>query len=283
MVETSKSAFVTGWPVTHSRSPLIHGHWLKAHKLDGDYVKHGVPPEDLNALFNAVRQGHWLGGNVTLPHKEAAFTLVDELHGTAKRLGAVNTVWHQDGRLHGTNTDGAGFLANLDERSAGWDSDEKRGRGALVLGAGGAAQAIVVALQDRRFAPVFIANRTVEKAQKLAAEFGPPCRALSLQEATSAAINVAFIVNTTSVGMDGQSSPISVEGFAQDCLVNDIIYTPLETPLLAAARKRGLPVVDGLGMLLHQAVPGFERWFGVRPTVTEELRTLILRDLGVVA
>ncbi|MEM9732439.1 MAG: shikimate dehydrogenase [Pseudomonadota bacterium] len=280
MAESSQKAFITGWPVTHSRSPLIHGHWLAQHRLDGSYEKQGVEVAGLADLFDAVRRGEWLGGNVTLPHKEAAFALVDEVHEPAKRLGAVNTVWHAGGRLHGTNTDGLGFLANLDERSAGWDAAPKHNRGALVLGAGGAARAIIVALQDRGFAPVFIANRTVEKAKQLAVEFGAPCKAISLEDSCEVAKNIAFMVNTTSVGMDGKSAPINLDAFPQDCLINDIIYSPLETPLLADARKRAMPVVDGLGMLLHQAVPGFEHWFGVRPSVTEDLRSLILCDLG---
>lgn len=284
MAESSPNhAFITGWPVTHSRSPLIHGHWLAEHGLEGEYVKHGVEPDDLPALFDAVRQGQWLGGNVTLPHKEQAFGLVDHVHEPAQRLGAVNTVWQEEGQVHGTNTDGYGFLANLDERAHGWDGADKQQRGALVLGAGGAARAIIVALQDRGFVPIFIANRTLERAQTLADEFGVPCRAIALDDVATKAAKVSFIVNTTSVGMDGMSLPVPLDGFEPDSLVHDIIYTPLETPLLAQARQRGMPAVDGLGMLLHQAVPGFERWFGVRPTVTEALRALILRDLGVVA
>ena len=275
-----KKAFVTGWPIEHSRSPLIHNYWLELHELAGSYVKHACPPEAIANFLSGLKESEFIGGNVTIPHKEAVCRLVDVLHLDAEILGAANTVWLADGKLHATNTDGYGFLANLDDRSPGWDSGECRKRGALVLGAGGAARPIVHALVERGFTSVFIANRTFSRAEALADRFGSACQAVDPANLPDAVRRCGLVVNTTSVGMNDNGSPIDLAGFEDDTIVNDIVYTPLLTPLLKQAGSLGMQPVDGLGMLLHQAVPGFERWFGVRPNVTPDLRALLLADLG---
>ena len=276
-----KRAFVTGWPIKHSRSPLIHRYWLKEHGLEGDYQKIACAPDDFADWLNALRDNGLVGGNVTIPHKEQAFELVSRRDETAEALGAVNTIWLEDEILWGGNTDGYGFLANLDDRAPGWD-DEAAGQTALVLGAGGASRAVILGLQKRGFSKIIIANRTLARAQELADRFGAPCEAMAMDEVTKHASSVQLVINTTALGMEGSEAalPIDVTLLAPDTLVTDIVYTPLVTPFLAAARERGLRTVDGLGMLLHQAVPGFEKWFGVRPSVTAELRNLLLEDLG---
>ena len=276
----TKTAFVTGWPVNHSRSPLIHNHWLKRHGLSGEYVKYPCEPENFGDFLSNLEQHGYVGGNVTVPHKETAHALVQSMDPESRRLGAINTVWLNNGQLQGTNTDGYGFLANLDQQCPGWDSETNRILGALLLGAGGASRAIINALADRGFSKITIANRTLEKAEKLARHFGGPCCATSMAGLSAKSCRAAIIVNTTSLGMNDGASPLDLTGFPQSTIVNDIVYTPLITPLLAQAEHLGMRVADGLGMLLHQAVPGFEKWFGVRPVVDEELRNLILADLG---
>ena len=277
-----KKAFVTGWPVNHSRSPMIHGYWLKQHGLEGrgDYVKRPCEPENFNAFISQMADEGFVGGNVTVPHKETVYKMLAQPEPAAAALGAANTVWLENGQLCGTNTDGYGFLANLDERRPGWDDQENLARGALVLGAGGASRAIIYALLERGFEQVLIANRTLSRAEELVRQFGPKCQAVTLGEIDPASCNPSFIVNTTSIGMNDGQSPLDLTGFPSDTLVHDIVYTPLMTPLLEQAQQLGMPVVDGLGMLLHQAVPGFEKWFGVRPQVDEKLRRMILQDLG---
>lgn len=276
----TRKAFVVGWPIAQSRSPLIHGYWLKEHGLDGSYERLPVPPEAFSAFLTDLAGAGFVGGNVTVPHKETAFDLCAELDPVAARLGAVNTVWLETGRLHGGNTDRHGFVANLDDRAAGWD--ERPGR-AVVLGAGGAARAVVDGLLSRGF-DVALANRTLARAEAMAEQFGPRVCADALSDVDGLLADARLLVNTTSVGMDGKEGEmaLALDRLAADALVTDIVYVPLETPLLAAARARGLRTVDGLGMLLHQAAPGFERWFGVRPVVTAALRDLILADLGVI-
>lgn len=277
-----KKAFVTGWPVNHSRSPIIHRYWLKQHGLSdqGDYDKHPCKPEDLAEFLTNLERDGFVGGNVTVPHKEDVFAFVKNPQPAAAALGAINTIWIEDGELQGTNTDGYGFLANLDDRQPGWDSVDNRNRGALVLGAGGASRAIIHALVERGFSQVLIANRTLARAEQLAQRFGPTCRAMAISEVTPQNCAPSFIVNTTSIGMNDGESPLDLSGFATDTIVHDIVYTPLMTPLLKQADELGMSAVDGLGMLLHQAVLGFEKWFGVRPEVDEALRQLILDDLG---
>ena len=277
-------AFVAGWPVAHSRSPVIHRFWLAEHGLDGDYVRHAVEPAAAPAFLADFAGDGFIGGNVTIPHKQTAFDVCQRPDAAARRLGAVNTLWLEDGTVCGANTDGEGFLANLDSRAPQWDAPSRRTRGVLVLGAGGAARAIVDALVQRGFKDVAVANRTLSRAEGLRV-FGAAVRALPLDADAlgEAARRVSLVVNTTSLGMDGQGGdlPLDIAALADDAVATDIVYTPLMTPFLNAARDRGLVTVDGLGMLLHQAVPGFERWFGVRPTVTAALRSAVLRDMGL--
>lgn len=278
MTTSGPRAFVVGWPIGQSRSPLIHGHWLRAHGLAGSYERIAIPPEEIETFLGKLPSLGFVGGNVTVPHKEAAFRLAAERDAVAEATGAVNTLWIDRGKLFGANTDAPGFLANLDDRSAGWDRDPGV---AVVLGAGGAASAVAWGLKARGFA-VRLVNRTLARAETLAARLGAGISAHGWDEVAKLLPDAGLLVNTTSLGMTGKEDlTLDLAPLRAGTLVTDIVYVPLETPLLAAARARGLPTVDGLGMLLHQAVPGFERWFGVRPSVTPELRRLILADLGV--
>ncbi|MEP3437577.1 MAG: shikimate dehydrogenase [Hoeflea sp.] len=276
--KNQRRAFVIGDPISHSRSPLIHRYWLEAACLDGSYDPVAVTASDLPAFVSALKDGSsgFCGGNVTLPHKEAILEFADEADVTAREIGAANTVWLENGRLMATNTDSHGFSANLDETAPGWD----KGKSAIVLGAGGACRAIVHALLARGFSSVAIANRTEARARVLADRFGPrvsPHGIESLQELVSGA---DLFVNTTSLGMGGTEAPLlDFTVMAEGALVTDIVYVPLETPLLAMAKRQGVATADGLGMLLHQAVPGFEKWFGLRPQVTPELRQLLIADM----
>jgi shikimate dehydrogenase len=277
MAEQPHRAFVCGHPIKHSRSPKIHGYWLERYGIPGSYVAVDVVPEDFSDFAASVRAGAYAGGNVTIPHKEAAFKAVDRRDEAASAIGAVNTLWVEDGLLHGSNTDAYGFAANLDERAPGWANG---GGAAVVLGAGGAARAVLFALKQRGFSEIRLVNRTVERAVALAREFGPAVSAHPLYNVNDRLSDASLLVNTTSAGMHGQPElELDLTRLPADALVTDIVYVPLETPLLAAARRAGLKTVDGLGMLLHQAVPGFERWFGRRPEVTTELRDLIVADL----
>jgi shikimate dehydrogenase len=271
-------AFVVGHPIKHSRSPLIHGHWLEEHGLQGSYERVDVAPRDFASFMRRFPEEGFRGGNVTVPHKEAAFRLVDTPTDRARRLEAVNTLWLEDGRIRGDNTDVLGFIASLDQTlGRGWD---KAARTALVLGAGGAARAVVAGLLDRGLNRILIVNRTQARAQSVAA-FDPgriETRAWADLESTLPGADL--IVNTTSLGMAGEPPlDLDLAGLPRHAVVADIVYVPLETPLLAAARRRGLRAVDGLGMLLHQAVPGFSHWFGVTPHVTPDLRARIVADI----
>lgn len=256
---------------------MIHGHWLKTHGIAGRYEAVDVEPERFAEFLLRFHERGYAGGNVTIPHKEAAFRNVERRDATAEEIGAVNTVWIEDGRICGANTDSYGFAANLDQQAPGWD----KARVALVLGAGGASRAVIHALKSRGFSDIRLLNRTVERARDVARDFGPAVSAHPLGGADRLASDAGLVVNTTPLGMHGQveALPLDVGKLADDALVTDIVYVPLETPLLAAARKRGLPTVDGLGMLLHQAAPGFERWFGVKPEVTPALRELVVADI----
>lgn len=280
MAENANRAFVIGHPIAHSRSPKIHGHWLKSYGLAGSYEAIDVVPGDLAGFIAAWRENGFRGGNVTIPHKEAVFELVDRIDTAAERIGAVNTLWFEDGRLWGGNTDAHGFAANLDEHAPGWAANGP----AVVLGAGGAARAIIYALKERGVRDIRILNRTLERAGDLRDRFGKGISAHRLEAAGELLVDAGLLVNTTALGMHGNEGlPADPAALPDKAIVTDIVYVPLETPLLAAARARGLACVDGLGMLLHQAVPGFERWFGKRPEVTAELRDLVLADLGVAA
>ncbi len=266
---------VVGHPIAYSRSPMLHGYWIEKYKLDGTYGREDVPPE-VAADFFARFGTQFAGGNVTAPNKEIAFRAVAEADVTARRLEAVNTLWFEDGRMMGGNTDVYGFMANLDAGAPGWHAD----RPALVLGAGGASRAIVYGLLERGVETLWLANRTLERAQALADLFGPRVRPIGLGDTAGAMREAGLIVNVTSLGMKGHPPlDIDLSPARTDAVVTDAVYVPLETPFLKAAKARGLVTVDGLGMFLHQAVPGFERWFGVRPVVDDGLRTLILEDL----
>lgn len=272
-----KTAFVCGHPIAHSRSPKIHNHWLRQHGIDGAYVAIDVAPGDFAGFFNRFAAEGFAGGNVTIPHKEAAFALAARRDETAEAVGAVNTLWLEDGQVFGGNTDVFGFLANLDEGAPDWDVTQA----AVVVGAGGAARGIVHGLRQRGIRDVRVANRTRERARELADHFGGGVSAHGTEALPELCADAGLLVNTTSLGMHGESDlPADPAWLPDDAVVHDAVYVPLRTPLLAAAEKRGLRIVDGLGMLLHQAVPGFQKWFGVRPKVTPELRALIVADIG---
>ena len=270
-------ACVIGWPVKHSRSPVIHRYWLSELGLDGDYVIQPVEPQRIAGFFAGFQSSGFVGCNVTVPHKEAAFAAVARREPAAEETGALNTIWIEDGRLVGTNTDPEGFLANLDEEAPGWDGTAGP---AVVLGAGGAARAIVWALVRRGFAPVTVVNRTRERAAALAGRFGAPVAAAGWDSLPRLLGEARVLVNTTTLGMHGQPAlAIDVARLPPDAVVSDLVYVPMETPLMTAAAACGLRAVGGLGMLLHQAVPGFAQWFGRRPAVTAELRARVRQSI----
>lgn len=266
-------AFVIGHPIAHSRSPLIHGTWLAEHGIDGSYEAIDVAPADLPAFFERLRAGEFAGGNVTIPHKEAVFALCDSVDDLAKTIGAVNTLVVRDGKVHGYNTDYLGFLGNLDAALPGWSDTSAD---AMVIGAGGAARAILVALRARNFGRVHVLNRTLANAEALVRDIDGPFEAHGFDDFVALAPNVGLVVNTSSIGMHGTRFDwLDMSLLPKTALVTDIVYAPLVTPLLADAAAHGLKTVDGLGMLLHQAVPGFAAWFGITPTVTPALRVRI--------
>jgi shikimate dehydrogenase len=272
-----KRACVVGWPVSHSRSPLIHGYWLERYGVAGRYTRVPVKPEEAAAFLRDLGEQGYVGCNVTIPHKETAFAVADVALPAAKAAGAANTLWYEAGRLLADNTDGGGFVSNIRSTVASFSF-----QGAVVsmLGAGGGARGIAHALLEAGVAEIRVFNRTPARAQALAEAFGRRIAPLDWSERNARSRGAALVVNTTPLGMDRTDAlDFDLSALDPECVVADIVYVPLETPLLAAARRRGLATVDGLGMLLHQAVPGFERWFGVRPEVTPELRALIVRDI----
>lgn len=278
MTAETRHAAIIGHPVAHSRSPLIHNYWLKQLGIDGEYGRRDVPPAEIDLFLANFRASGLVGANVTVPHKEAAFRAAEELDPVAAALGAVNTLWLADGRLHGANTDVYGFLGNLDHAEPEWarSLDE-----ALVLGAGGASRAIIHGLLERGIERVAVVNRTLSRAEALRDQFGSRVHPVEWRDLPARLVGKRLLVNTTSLGMKGQPPlDIDLSTLSPDALVTDAVYVPLETPLLRAAKALGLATVDGLGMLLHQAVPSFERWFGVRPEVTPELRALAIADLA---
>lgn len=277
MTTRIKRACVIGWPIAHSRSPLIHGTWLAAHGIAGSYTREPVKPEDLDTFLDSLAANGFVGCNVTIPHKEGAFAKAQRRFPAAEAVGAANTLWLEGDTLCADSTDGEGFMANLMSTVPGFSA---AGRAVTVLGAGGAARAIVHALLTDGASNVHLVNRTLARAEVLAQHFGPRVTAVRWDDMARACRGVALVVNTTALGMKGQAAlDLDVGVLAEGTVVADIVYVPLITPLLSAARARGLPIVDGLGMLLHQAVPGFERWFGVRPKVTPDLRALLVADL----
>jgi shikimate dehydrogenase len=272
----SRLAGVLGWPVAHSRSPQLHGYWLDQHGIDGAYVPLPVAPVDLVDCVRALPRLGFMGANVTVPHKQGVIEACDRLDDHARRLGAVNTLLFDGPTIEGRNTDGVGFLNNLRQGAPAWDPTAGP---AVVMGAGGAARAVAVALADAGVPEVRVANRTRAKADALARDLGGPVTVVDWAARAQALAGANLLVNTTSLGMTGHGPlEIDLDALPGSAVVNDIVYRPLETDLLARARARGNPVVDGIGMLLHQAVPGFEAWFGVRPAVTEGLRAAVQRD-----
>ncbi|OLL52883.1 shikimate dehydrogenase [Bartonella henselae] len=274
-------AFVVGTPIHHSKSPKIHNFWLKQYDLQGEYLAQEVTSEEFRDFLTSLKRRGFCGGNVTLPHKQEAFHLANYKDDVATMIGAVNTLWYEGDKLCGTNSDAYGFSANLDDSAPDW-----MGETALVFGAGGAARAILYALKKRGFERICLVNRTKQRAESLAEHFGKPVEVCDWYKAHEILYQADLIVNTTSVGMINSNEKESTSFFCDfhktktTALVTDIVYTPLVTPFLQRAKAHGLRTVDGLGMLLHQAVLGFERWFGIRPRVTKALRATILQDMG---
>jgi shikimate dehydrogenase len=271
----SPAACLIGWPAAHSRSPLIHHYWLRTLGIDGGYVIEAVPPDEFGDFVMRLSVRGFVGANVTLPHKERALAL-SKPDDHARAVGAANTLWFKDGELCSTNTDVEGFINNLEACAAGWDRCEE----ALVLGAGGASRAVLFGLIARGIKRVYLANRTAERARALANQFGANVSPVSWDAISGLLPRAGLLVNTTSLGMKGQPAlELDAGLLPSDAVVADLVYVPLLTPLLASAQSHGLKTADGLGMLLHQAVRGFELWFGRRPEVTSELREMVEADL----
>jgi shikimate dehydrogenase len=270
-----RAACLIGWPAAHSRSPLIHHYWLRTLGIEGGYNIEAIPPEGFAEFILHLASHGFVGANVTRPHKERALAL-SEPDARARAVGAANTLWYDGVKLCSTNTDVEGFINNLDASAPGWDGASN----ALVLGAGGASRAVLFGLLERGIKRVHLANRTIERAQALADQFGAAVHPVAWGAIGELLPRARVLVNTTSLGMHGQP-PLNIDlaRLPADAVVADLVYVPLKTPLLAAAEARGLRCADGLGMLLHQAVRGFELWFGRRPEVTPELRALVEADL----
>ncbi len=271
-------ASVMGWPVMHSRSPMLHNYWMRQHALTGVYVPLAIQPDGLAAALRALHPLGFSGCNLTLPHKQTAMAVVDEVDEVARRIGAISCVTvRADGSLAGTNNDCFGFIHNLKQEYPNWRADAGP---AVVLGAGGGARAVCYALMQAGATEIRVVNRSFARAQSLAADFGAPLQALPWEQRHAALDGAAMVVNTTSLGMAGQPAlDIRLDALPKTALAADIIYIPLETPLLAAARRRGNRTSNGLGMLLHQARPAWKLWFGIEPAVTVELREMMERSL----
>ncbi|HUK59975.1 MAG TPA: shikimate dehydrogenase [Stellaceae bacterium] len=271
----ARIAGVMGWPVAHSRSPALHGYWLAEHKIDGAYVPMLVAPENLAAALRALPVLGFAGCNLTLPHKETALAIVDEIDPSARRAGAANTiVVGKDGKLGASNSDMFGFLAALHDGAPGWRAHDGP---AVVIGGGGGARSVAAALLDAGVPELRLVNRTRDRAEAMARELGGSIVVLPWQERAAALEHASLLVQTTSLGLEGRTTlDLPLDRLPREAVVNDIVYVPLETPLLAAARARGNRVVDGLGMLLHQGRPGFAAWYGVMPEVTPALRRAML-------
>jgi len=272
----AKVAGLIGWPVSHSRSPRLHGYWLAEHGIDGAYVPLPVAPEKMEPAVRGLAAAGLVGVNVTIPHKQSVLALCDEVDGIARRIGAVNLLVFANDRIVGTNTDSFGFMENLKGAAPAWAA--KRAP-ATLLGAGGGARAVAVGLLDAGVPELRLVNRNRARAEQLAADIGGPITVLAWEERAAALAGAGLLVNSTSLGMSGQPPlELPLDDLPDDAVVADLVYSPLETALLAAARARGCVGVDGLGMLLHQGRPCFAAWFGPHPQVTEELRTFVLGE-----
>jgi shikimate dehydrogenase len=277
VTDAVRAACVIGWPVEHSRSPLIHTYWLKRYGIAGEYRREPVRAQDFAAFIGTLAARGYAGANVTVPHKEAALALT-EPDERARAVGAANTLWLDHGVLRATNTDVEGFLDNLDDCAPGWDRDARK---AVVLGAGGAARAVIFGLLGRGVEAVALANRTPQRAETVGRAFGARVQVVDWQRRDDALADAGLLVNTTTLGMTGQPGlAVDLARLPQHAVVADLVYVPAVTPLLAAAAARNLRTAGGLGMLLHQAVRGFTLWFGKKPEVTAELRALVQNDLG---
>ncbi|MDA5557365.1 shikimate dehydrogenase [Shimia sp. MMG029] len=268
-------AGVIGNPIAHSKSPLLHGHWLKKYEISGHYIPMEVAADDLEDVLRAMPRMGFVGCNVTLPHKERVVQFVDQITDRATLIGAVNTlIFRSDGSIMGDNTDGYGFIENLRDGAPDWRAENGA---AVVLGAGGAARAVVASLLDAGVPEILITNRTRVRAERLREDFGARVKVIEWVQAGNILEEAATLVNTTSLGMAGKSElRIPMDGLRSETVVTDLVYNPLVTNFLKTAQERGCVTVDGLGMLLHQAVPGFERWFGRRPVVDEATRQVVL-------
>jgi len=271
-------AGVMGWPVMHSRSPMLHGYWFKRHNLAGTYVPLAIRPEGLVTALRALHPLGFAGCNLTIPHKERAMAIVDEVDTLAKSIGAIScVVVRADGSLSGTNNDCYGFIQNVRQEQPGWRPDVGP---IVVIGAGGGSRAVCYGLAQEGAREIRLVNRTLARAKGIAEEFGGPIKALPWEQRHDALEGAAMVVNTTSCGMVGQGAlDLELDKLPKTALAADIIYIPLETPFLAAARKRGNPTVNGLGMLLNQGRPAWKAWFGIEPEVTAELRAMVERTI----
>lgn len=276
MTSKKRAACVIGWPARHSRSPKLHGYWIRKYGLDGDYRAEDVTPEDFPAFLANLASKGYVGANITMPHKEAAMKLT-EPDERARKVGVCNTVWLRDGKLKSTNTDVEGFIGALDQCAPGWD---KRTKTAVVLGAGGAGRAVVFGLVERGIETIHVVNRTFDRAQEFVTRFGPAIKPAHWHDIATLLPKAQLLVNSTPLGMKGQA-PLAIDlaPMQPGSVVSDIIYVPLKTDLLKAAEARGFPTSNGLDMLLHQAVRGFTEWFGVKPEVTKEQRDMLVADL----
>ncbi|QTN37097.1 shikimate dehydrogenase [Cognatishimia activa] len=269
-------AGVIGHPIAHSKSPKLHGYWLKEHGLEGHYVPIDVAPENLEAVLRMMPKMGYVGANVTIPHKERALEIADQVTDRATLIGAANTlIFLEDGKILADNTDGYGFIQNLRNGAPDWDPTAGA---AVVLGAGGAARAVLASLLDVGVPEILLSNRTRARAEQLRDDFGARIKVIEWVQAGNVMEDGATVVNTTSLGMIGKPElRVPLDGLNADAVVTDLVYTPLMTNFLETAQAKGCTTVDGLGMLLHQAVPGFERWFGPRPEVTDDVRRVMLR------
>lgn len=271
------AACVIGYPARHSRSPKLHGYWIQRYHLDADYRAEEIPPEEFPAFLETLAERGYVGANVTMPHKDMALKLSTP-DDRATAVGAANTLWFENGTLRSTNTDVEGFIGSLDAAAPGWSTRTQKG---VVLGAGGASRAVVYGLLERGIKTIVVVNRTLEKAAALRDAFGPAIHPHPWTKLDEALRDADLVVNATSLGMHGEPPlEIDLAPIAKTAVVSDIVYVPLKTPLLAAAEARGLKTANGLDMLLHQAVRGFELWFGVRPEVTQELYDLLAADIS---